>query len=153
MTNLIATAIGLESELPPAVPSACVLSMQIQTCTNFAATRLHHDATFNVITISRVASLCTCNGIGQLRHIPLNTVSRLSRQIGEITPPLSKKRVGPTSSSSMPSSSPSLTSFFFLYQGTAHGSIGTQCRTILGATGFTVFENGYLIVIACDGPR
>jgi hypothetical protein len=69
-----------------------------------------------------------CNkAIGQLRHITLNTVSSLSRQIGPVARRHSKKRVGPTSSS-MPSSSRSLTSFFFLYQGTAHGSIGTQCR-------------------------
>ena len=40
--------------------------------------------------------------------------------------------------------------FFLLYQGTAHGSIGTRCRTILGATVFAVSEDGNLIVIACD---
>lgn len=40
--------------------------------------------------------------------------------------------------------------FFLLYQGTAHGSIGTRCRTFSALQSFTVFENGYLTVIACD---
>lgn len=103
-----------KSELCRLFLPRALLSMQIQTCTNFAATRLHHNATFNVIAILRhdlCMQICS-NGIGQLRDTSLNTVSRLSHQIGtNCTSPLEEKS-GPTSSS-MPSSSQSLTSFFF----------------------------------------
>jgi hypothetical protein len=106
------TAIGLESELRRLFLPRALLSMQIQTCTNSIATRLHHDATFNVIAVLRIASLCTYAGVGQLRDISLKRRYRgYLATLAQITLPLSKKRVGPTSS--MPSSSRSLTSFFF----------------------------------------
>jgi hypothetical protein len=50
----------------------------------------------------------------------------------------------------MPSSSPALTSFFLLYLGTAHGSIGTRCRTLSALLVLYGSRYGYSIVIACD---
>lgn len=68
---------------------------------------------------------------------------------GPIAHPRSKQRVGPTSSS-MPSSSPTLTSFFFSIRVPHMAASGHGPVRFSALWSLQFFENGYLIVIACD---
>ena len=89
------------------------------------------------------------NAIGQLRDTSQNAVSRLSRRMWHNRTSTFAEKSGThffLDAIILPDSNV----FFLLYLGTAHGSIGTGCRNILGAMVFTVFQDGYLIVIACD---